>query len=792
MKATSKPTLSSKPKRSHLLAGLITALIGLSALVVYQYTQPARSERALREASLPELVARSKKDKNNPRVFYHLGKHLLGMGQLGPARAAFERAADLDNDDEEAVLAWADTEGKLGSTQQDFALLTVFIKRYPHSLNAHKALSTFYFSQDAMPRAYEEAIAAAKINPRDRETWHLAGISAMGSANYVQAQEAFQKAIELDPRDWKDLVSLGNSLDSQEKTREALIPLQKAASIAPNEALPTLAIGRAMLKLAVTPADVQAAETTLERAAAQFPSSSIPLVWLGRAYMRQKEWQKARVILEKAEKMTPDSYDIPYELKTVYSRLGNTAAAARESTKHDVLFEYAHASYDLLTRLHEVKGEEDKKLRLELARLYSAHGDYAKAAREYEQLVRRAPELDVAKMEMAVVVSHLPKREGTSDSPGNAIGSAISNIPTATLIQDGDAMLAQKRYSEAETAFGSALQKEPGLARAAEGLGLALDGDGKVNAAFTVLRHALKLDPNLLKAQYKVAQMYFDIGLPDEAAHRMEKLIAIDPKDPEYLHGLGICYLNTSQPQKAEEMLIRATTIAPDNASFWSDLANAELQNEKLSASEMHYRRALQLAPTSPELQVQLGTFLIDHGTKGAQQTEAGELFTKALGAAPSNEAALLGMGRLRLMSKQPKEAVTYLETLINHNPDSPQPYFQLAKAYEQLGDKKRAEYCRKVFRTVSEFETSRDNTIEQVRLHMKDPLLRLKLARLYSRGGQQAKALNQYQMCLYLDSKNAPAKKELETLTSQLKASGQLPSAERFNNMVSSSLNHK
>ena len=76
----------------------------------------------------------------------------------------------------------------------------------------------------------------------------------------------------------------------------------------------------------------------------------------------------------------------------------------------------------------------------------------------------------------------------------------------------------------------------------------------------------------------------------------------------------------------------------------------------------------------------------------------------------------------------------------------------------------------RLIFRTVTDFQTERDNTEEQTRLHMKDPALRLKLARLYARGGQYAKAINQYQMCLSLDAKKTEAGKELEAIDNEAK----------------------
>ncbi|HLY66701.1 MAG TPA: hypothetical protein VKU60_14290, partial [Chloroflexota bacterium] len=88
-------------------------LLLLFALAAYLWTAPQRRERFLRTASLAQLDEAARQEANNPRVFYYQGVRLQQQGQADLARAAYERAARLNADDEQVWLAWADASARL-------------------------------------------------------------------------------------------------------------------------------------------------------------------------------------------------------------------------------------------------------------------------------------------------------------------------------------------------------------------------------------------------------------------------------------------------------------------------------------------------------------------------------------------------------------------------------------------------------------------------------------------------------------------------------------------------------
>src|ERR1051326_4653652 len=104
-----------------LLIGLMSVGAGIAA---YVNVTPILAARLLRNASFERLVSLSKSQKDNPQVFHYLGLRLRGFGEEQPARAAFQRAAELDGDFEDAWMEWAASAGAMGNEQEAFAVLS--------------------------------------------------------------------------------------------------------------------------------------------------------------------------------------------------------------------------------------------------------------------------------------------------------------------------------------------------------------------------------------------------------------------------------------------------------------------------------------------------------------------------------------------------------------------------------------------------------------------------------------------------------------------------------------------
>ena len=150
---TTVPTKSVRRGRSQGLKVLLLA--ALIAVAAFLWSKPGREERALKAATVDQLSEASKREPDNPHVFYHFGVRLRDLGQLEPARAAFQRAAQLDPDSEEIWLAWGTTAAAFGRPQEAYEALSKCAETHPKSANAHRTLALFLYENHALQKSYE-------------------------------------------------------------------------------------------------------------------------------------------------------------------------------------------------------------------------------------------------------------------------------------------------------------------------------------------------------------------------------------------------------------------------------------------------------------------------------------------------------------------------------------------------------------------------------------------------------------------------------------------------------------
>ncbi len=762
----------------------LAALGALGATAYWLWSAPARREKEFQSASLQQLVERVKREPKNARLGYWIGVRRHQLGDFAGACQALRVAGELDGDDEDIWLAWSSSAGAMGATQEAFSVLSTFTKAHPSSEQARLALAIFYHGQDSRLRALEEAQAVTKLNPKNAVAWRLVGSEALELRRLPEAQAAFEASLRIDPTDWRSQLALGNVFRSLKRDDQAQLAYEKTIKLAPGESIPRRALGRLKLEKATTPEALKAAEAELREVIAREPSDGEAFLLLGQCLTRQSRRDEALVALEKAGMLSSESAKIFYELSRAYLQGGDKARADAAAKRHDDLDRFDRELVKLKSQIAQVK--DDVSIRLKLARLLASQGHDAEAAREYRRLIVRDPRLVEAQKELTAIEQR---------TPGAAVEAMALPGPTGTgalsvagLLRDAQALLDAGRYDQAQRAFARALTLDPKSAGGYTGLGLALLGAQEQEKAFQALQKAVALDPKQARALYGLAALYLRIGFPDEAIRRLESALVADPGDAECHYLLGVTLRDVGRTQAAEDALKKAVARKPAEGRYRAHLAWVQSKANNTDDAHKNFDLALVASPKDSVVLGLYGGVLAQEVQKTRDSSvikKAEKLLKEALVLDKNNFSAQYSLGDLYLTKNSPKEAVPYIESAIESNPKLIAAWYRLSVAYTTLGNAERSTYCRKKFQELSDYELARSSAEEQARTNLKDPVLRLKLARLYVRGNEAARALSQYAMYLSLKPADMVVARERAALIESLKKQGNLPDMEAFETML-------
>lgn len=290
------------------------------------------------------------------------------------------------------------------------------------------------------------------------------------------------------------------------------------------------------------------------------------------------------------------------------------------------------------------------------------------------------------------------------------VGEVYSNL--------GLAYFQQRKYEEAVAAFEHALRLKPGLANAEYFLAMSLSELGQYQKALPALEEGFKGagNPEMRRLLgLHLERTYTGLGRNGEAVSVALELTQLYPNDPEVLYQTGRLCGNF-----AYLAMQRLGKVAPE--SKWRHLAAGNLFESQgdYALAIREYRSVLALNPSQIGVRYRLGRVLLRSKQPGAQADalkefegeleldptnasaayEAGEIYRKlgqlgkarilleqALKYYPDLEEAQVEMGRVLIAEKQPALAVTYLQRAVSRNPGDESAYFQLARAYQQLGN---------------------------------------------------------------------------------------------------------
>ncbi|TMQ70193.1 MAG: tetratricopeptide repeat protein [Candidatus Eisenbacteria bacterium] len=174
-------------------------------------------------------------------------------------------------------------------------------------------------------------------------------------------------------------------------------------------------------------------------------------------------------------------------------------------------------------------------------------------------------------------------------------------------------------------------------------LGRQLEAQGAPGAAIVSYLNAVKFDPTLPDAHYRIAMLFLTRDQLGEAAKHLAAEVEHHPKNEDAVRQLGLCLARMGDSERAIRSLERLARHSPREGENWRALGFAYLAAKRPREAEAALRRALRLPPATVEERRDLGAAL---GALG-RDAEARVQYRLALALAPTDAPTWLNLGNL-------------------------------------------------------------------------------------------------------------------------------------------------
>ena len=193
------------------------------------------------------------------------------------------------------------------------------------------------------------------------------------------------------------------------------------------------------------------------------------------------------------------------------------------------------------------------------------------------------------------------KRSGQQSTNNSAGPAAVSNDLAANrgrareLLERGRELYFNDQDAEAVQAFQEAVKLDPDLAEAHFRLGLGYEALGKREEAETEYKKAvetykkyLEANENDAEAHYDLGQTYANLGQYSEAIREYRVATKLKEDDPDIYYDLGVAHTKLAQYDAAAVAFSKSLEIDPDNYRAQDGLDEAKEGIKRIRAGRKH------------------------------------------------------------------------------------------------------------------------------------------------------------------------------------------------------------
>lgn len=463
-------------------------------------------------------------------------------------------------------------------------VLRALIQREPDNGPGLEQLSQLLIDEGRSQEAIDLLTRSAG-DSSSPDVYDLLGDAYTQAKNYPKAEDAYRKAIELDPDDPGHRHGLAQALLSENKYAAALEQFKKLAQLEPGTAENYLRMAQ------------------LDRRLGQFDD--------------------AEANLQHAKQLAPGSIEILYNEALLYEDQGRYQDAVKIlSDSIAGIKSQANGqapSPNALAILYE-----------QLGRVYSESQDYPDAIETFQQMAQLGP--DIQKRAEVLLINAYRD----SHDVDRAIAEAKKALDASPKDPDLTVTLAMLYADKSDTASGNQLLQTLLQGNAGDQqvyLDIAeVDQRGHkypdAEQAATKAEELAQTPDDKEKAWFTLGAIYERQKKYDLAEQQFRKVLAASPDDAPTLNYLGYMLADRGvRLEEATQMISRAVKQEPSNGAYLDSLGWAYYKQNKLTEAEEYCRKAVDREGHDPTILSHLGSVYVKLG----QDERAGEILERSL-----------------------------------------------------------------------------------------------------------------------------------------------------------------
>jgi len=549
------------------------------------YWKAQRTREAVAEAQ--GILKRNPDDVPTRRLLARiylrsLGDLSAGVGQSEVAGKAIDQYKEiyrLEPSDTESALWLARLYRLRNEHDQAETVLRGILKEDPENEPAVEQLTQLLLDQGKSDEAVALLVEMTNRTP-SAPLLDLLGDAYTQTKDLPKAEQAYRKAVDLDPSELSHQRGLGQTLMAEEKFSDALTVYQKLADLMPDDADVYLRIAQIYRELH----QLDRAEESLLKARQYAPGSLEVMYNEAMLYQAQGRYDDAiRVLSDAISGVKGQSAVLPSRrrsLAILYQELG-------QLYKERQNFQAAIFTFNELGHLGD---EEDRRARLLIMDAYRSAKDLAKALQAGKDALAKYPNDPGIRSSQALLL-------GENEQTDEAIKMLRAQLTKSDADRDTYLNIAQvyeraRRFKEAEDAAHAA-EILPGRPRDNEMvwfvLGAIYERQKFFDRAEDQFKKALVVNPNNAAVLNYYGYMLGDLGQRlDEAADLVQRALKEEPYNGAYLDSMGWIYYKQNKLTEAEATLHEAVQRDSHDPTIHSHLGDvyAKLGRNELAAAE--------------------------------------------------------------------------------------------------------------------------------------------------------------------------------------------------------------